>query len=80
MAAKVLILMADYGHDPTGMYQLLAFLLMEGANPKTLETIVPYAAFKKAGFDVHFATEAGNSPKCDERMISGMTQKLLVSG
>ena len=75
---KVLILMADYGHDPTGMASVQAVnpLYTDGMPS---ETAVPYTAFKKAGFDVQFATETGNSPKCDERMISGMTQKLLVS-
>ncbi|PNY29549.1 Uncharacterized protein TCAP_00541 [Tolypocladium capitatum] len=56
--AKVLIMMADYGHDPT-------------------ETAVPYSAFKEAGFDVSFATEQGNRPQCDARMLQGITQRLL---
>ncbi|KAJ6441388.1 FluG domain-containing protein [Purpureocillium lavendulum] len=56
--AKVIILMADYGHDPT-------------------ETAVPYKAFKDAGFDVSFATETGKTPRCDSRMLGGITQKLL---
>lgn len=43
------------------------------------ETAVAYAVFKDAGFEVQFATETGNSPKCDERMISGISGKLLVS-
>lgn len=55
---KVLIPMADYGHDPT-------------------ETAIPYAAFKKAGFEVQFATENGTVPECDEKMLEGLTQKLL---
>ncbi|KAK3319716.1 class I glutamine amidotransferase-like protein [Cercophora scortea] len=55
---QVLIMMADYGHDPT-------------------ETAVPYHAFKDAGFIVHFATETGNTPACDKRMLEGITQKLL---
>ncbi|TAQ88715.1 hypothetical protein B7494_g2978 [Chlorociboria aeruginascens] len=56
--AKVLIPMADYGHDPT-------------------ETAIPYASFKKAGFEVDFATENGKAPQCDKRMLEGITQKLL---
>ncbi|PTB39130.1 uncharacterized protein TrAFT101_008076 [Trichoderma asperellum] len=56
--AKVVFLMADYGHDPT-------------------ETCVPYTAFKNAGFDVKFATEAGKSPQCDSKMLEGLTQCLL---
>ncbi|KAI1463579.1 class I glutamine amidotransferase-like protein [Daldinia caldariorum] len=55
---KVLIMMADYGHDPT-------------------ETAVPYTAFKNAGYDVKFATETGNHPRCDKKMLEGFTQKLL---
>ncbi|KAH8896082.1 class I glutamine amidotransferase-like protein [Thozetella sp. PMI_491] len=55
---KVLILMADYGHDPT-------------------ETAVPYTALSKAGFDIHFATENGNIPRCDKLMLEGLCQKLL---
>jgi putative intracellular protease/amidase len=56
---KILILMSDYGHDPT-------------------ETSVPYTAFKKAGFEVQFATENGKTPACDRKMLRGVTQKLLV--
>ncbi|KAH7395461.1 class I glutamine amidotransferase-like protein [Cadophora sp. MPI-SDFR-AT-0126] len=56
--AKVIIPMADYGHDPT-------------------ETAVPYTAFKKAGFEVSFATENGKTPECDRKMLKGITQKLL---
>lgn len=37
-----------------------------------------YAIFKEAGFEVQFATETGNAPRCDERMISGILGKLLV--
>jgi putative intracellular protease/amidase len=43
-----------------------------------IETSVPYTAFKKAGFEVHFATENGKTPQCDEKMLKGLTQKLLV--
>ena len=34
--------------------------------------------FRKAGFQVHIATEKGNAPECDNKMLTGMTQKLLV--
>lgn len=47
------------------------------ANMET-ETAVAYTVFKEAGFQVEFATETGNAPKCDERMISGISGKLLV--
>ncbi|KAH8592310.1 class I glutamine amidotransferase-like protein [Bisporella sp. PMI_857] len=55
---KVLIPMADYGHDPT-------------------ETAVPYTAFKQAGFEISFATENGNAPRCDSKMLEGLTQTFL---
>ncbi|KAI0157106.1 class I glutamine amidotransferase-like protein [Hypoxylon sp. FL1284] len=55
---KVLIMMADYGHDPT-------------------ETAIPYTAFKDAEYEIKFATENGNSPRCDKKMLEGFTQKLL---
>ena len=42
------------------------------------ETAVPYAEFKKAGFEIDFVTEKGNMPECDAKMLTGMTQKLLV--
>lgn len=42
------------------------------------EVATPFTEFKKASFDITFATETGNVPQCDERMLSGMTQVLLV--
>ena len=42
------------------------------------ETAVPYNEFKKAGFEIEFVTEKGNMPECDSKMLTGMTQKLLV--
>ncbi|KAI0206600.1 class I glutamine amidotransferase-like protein [Astrocystis sublimbata] len=41
------------------------------------ETAVPWAAFKAAGYEVHFATETGKAPRCDKKMLEGVTQKLL---
>ncbi|KAH6682474.1 class I glutamine amidotransferase-like protein [Halenospora varia] len=41
------------------------------------ETAVPYTAFKRAGFEVVFATENGKTPACDKKMLEGITQKLL---
>ncbi|KAI1400999.1 class I glutamine amidotransferase-like protein [Hypoxylon fuscum] len=61
---KVLIMMADYGHDPTGALPLY-------------QTAVPYTAFKAAGYDVKFATENGKQPRCDKKLLEGFTQKLL---
>ena len=43
-----------------------------------LETAVPYREFKNAGIEVDIATENGKIPDCDERMLKGITQKLLV--
>jgi len=43
------------------------------------ETSIPYTVFKKAGFEVHFATETGKTPECDKKMLRGITQKLLAS-
>ena len=42
------------------------------------ETVVPFNEFKKAGFAIDFVTEKGNMPECDSKMLTGMTQKLLV--
>ena len=50
---------------------------LPNAKPCT-ETAVPYTAFKKAGFEVQFATENGKAPQCDQKMLIGITQKLLV--
>ncbi|OAL38365.1 hypothetical protein AYO20_02424 [Fonsecaea nubica] len=58
MAAKVIFLMADEGHDPT-------------------ETAIPWKIFKDADFSISFATEAGNPPKCDDKMLSGWTGAVL---
>jgi ThiJ/PfpI family protein len=44
-----------------------------------IETAVAFDVFKDAGFEVHFATETGNPPKCDDRMLYGVTGKILVS-
>lgn len=39
---------------------------------------MPYTEFKKARFEIDFVTEKGNMPECDAKMLTGMTQKLLV--
>ena len=78
MPPKVAFLMANYGHDPTG--ETLRFI--QGRillySQSILETAVPYAEFRKAGFEIDFVTEKGNMPECDSKMLTGMTQKLLV--
>lgn len=51
---------------------------LENRADEGLETAVPFMAFKDAGFEVTIATENGNSPKCDAKMLEGITQKLLV--
>ena len=76
MAPKVAFLMANYGHDPTGnVAQRKADKKCSWIN---VETAVPYTEFRKAGFEVDFVTERGNMPDCDDKMLTGMTQKLLV--
>lgn len=127
---KVLIIMADYGHDPTGQqhpcqcsspspphparvhhcthtHTHTRIHLHSLLRPKTAslphltttkplhcricvtnrkanlchaptEVAVPYQAFKDAAFDVNFATETGKTPRCDSRMLEGLSQKLLV--
>ncbi|MCJ1457619.1 hypothetical protein MMC28_007987 [Mycoblastus sanguinarius] len=54
----------------------VAFLMANYGHDPT-ETAVPYAEFKKAGFEIDFVTEKGNMPECDAKMLTGMTQKLL---
>ncbi|KAI1082577.1 class I glutamine amidotransferase-like protein [Whalleya microplaca] len=41
------------------------------------ETAVPYTTFKNAGYEIQFATENGKPPRCDKKMLEGITQKLL---
>ena len=41
------------------------------------ETAVPWAAFKTAGYEISIATENGKVPRCDKKMVEGVTQKLL---
>ena len=73
---KAIFLMADYGHDPTGEETCP---LTVASNTALVETAIPYMAFKNAGFQVDIATENGGTvPKCDAKMLTGMTQKLLV--
>jgi len=44
------------------------------------ETSVPYAYFRKAGFEVAFATENGRSPECDRLLYRGALSKLIGAG
>ncbi|VUC22308.1 unnamed protein product, partial [Clonostachys rosea] len=67
-APKVLIMMADYGHEPTAN---------EEESGQRAEATVPYTAFKSAGFDVQFATENGKAPACDKLLLEGLSQKIL---
>ena len=78
MAPKVAFLMANYGHDPTGEALRIIQNRIMVCSYTNLETAVPYAEFKKAGFEIDFVTERGNMPECDSKMLMGMTQKLLV--
>ncbi|EXM14107.1 Class I glutamine amidotransferase-like [Fusarium oxysporum f. sp. vasinfectum] len=52
-------------------------IMMSDAGHDPTEAVVPYTAFKEAGFQVQFATENGKAPKCDNRMMEGVTGKLL---
>lgn len=80
MPPKVAFLMANYGHDPTGEISDLIRAAYRCYYLCSIpETAVPYAEFKKAGFEIDFVTEKGNMPECDSKMLTGMTQKLLVS-
>lgn len=45
---------------------------------RAIETAVPWAAFKTAGYEISVATESGKVPRCDKKMVEGVTQKLLV--
>jgi putative intracellular protease/amidase len=56
----------------------IVFLMADYGHDPT-ETAVPYTVFKEAGFDISFATENGAVPSCDDRMLKGWTQLLLVS-
>ena len=78
MPPKVAFLMANYGHDPTGKNLKIIQCRKLLYSRTILETAVPYAEFRKAGFEIDFVTEKGNMPECDSKMLTGMTQKLLV--
>lgn len=49
------------------------------SNGRRPETAVPFTAFKDAGYSITFATEQGSVPKCDSKMLEGITQLILVS-
>lgn len=78
MPPKVAFLMANYGHDPTGEESYSRQRRILTLVNSISETAVPYAEFKKAGFEIDFITEKGNMPVCDSKMLEGITQKLLV--
>ncbi|KIX02809.1 uncharacterized protein Z518_08752 [Rhinocladiella mackenziei CBS 650.93] len=52
------------------------FLMADYGHDPT-ETAIPWQVFRDSGFEITFATEAGTSPKCDEKMLSGWTGTLL---
>ncbi|KAI1826386.1 class I glutamine amidotransferase-like protein [Xylaria intraflava] len=54
-----------------------AIFLMADYGHDPTETAVPWSAFKTAGYEVSFATETGKTPRCDKKMLEGITQKLL---
>lgn len=59
----------------TSMVSVLFIIADYGHDPT--EAAIPYAEFKKANDDITFVTETGNVPKCDAKMLEGITQKLL---
>ncbi|MCJ1448087.1 MAG: hypothetical protein MMC23_008600 [Stictis urceolatum] len=63
-------------NPPTMTTPKILFLMADYGHDPT-ETALPYSAFKSAGFQITFATETGTSPKCDSKMLTGLTQKLL---
>ncbi|GAP91577.1 putative family protein [Rosellinia necatrix] len=54
-----------------------AIFIMADYGHDPTETAVPWAAFKAAGYDISFVTESGKVPRCDKKMVEGVTQKLL---
>ncbi|KAK5991710.1 putative C14C4.04-like protein [Cladobotryum mycophilum] len=54
-----------------------AIFVMADYGHDPTETAVPYVAFKTAGFDVKFVTENGTPPRCDSKMLEGITQLIL---
>ena len=77
---NIVLLMADYGHDPTGeMQPSRRFIQEDETDHLGAETTLPYTAFKAAGYNVVFATEAGKAPACDTVLLKGITQKILVT-
>ncbi len=52
------------------------FLMADYGNDPT-ETAIPWKIFQDAGFDITFATEHGQMPACDSRMLTGWTGALL---
>lgn len=60
----------------TTMAPSVIFLMADYGHDPT-ETAIPWEIFDKAGFKVDFATANGTVPKCDEKMISGISGALL---
>lgn len=54
----------------------VVFLMADYGHDPT-ETVIPFTEFRKAGFEVHIATENGQAPECDAKMLTGITQKML---
>ncbi|KAI1274971.1 class I glutamine amidotransferase-like protein [Xylaria sp. FL0933] len=61
----------------TSVTSAKAIFVMADYGHDPTETAVPWAAFKAAGYDVSFVTENGKVPRCDKKMVEGVTQKLL---
>ena len=72
------ILPVRQGCQAAAMGPKVVFLMADYGNDPT-ETAVPFTVFREAGYEIAFATEKGEVPRCDKRMIEGWTQKILVS-
>ncbi|KAF2474192.1 class I glutamine amidotransferase-like protein [Lindgomyces ingoldianus] len=58
------------------MVSKIIFLMADYSHGPT-ETAIPWVIFHEADFEIHFATESGKPPVCDEKMLSGWTGALL---
>lgn len=54
-----------------------ALICMADYGNDPTEAAVPFSRWAAAGVNIDIATETGNVPKCDEKMLYGLTQKLL---
>lgn len=72
-----MFLMADYGHDPTGISKSPSSVYWAVYSRHFKETAIPWQVFTKVDFECSFATENGATPICDEKMLKGLSGALL---